>query len=736
MMPTWVEREPGPGESEERALERFLEEDRLAGFDLSRAPLWRLSLVRLRGHRWAVWTVHEALADTTSLAEVLADLGSVQGGSSVCVGDSSTRGWEAAGLGAGPSEEADRRWRAYLDGCVRGQAMPGRRLGPVVPDGSVASTMSGRYRWERRWRRLPGGVSEALRTVAHRGGLRMRTLVEAAWGIVLQRCGMEEDVLFLASRDLRPAGARSETRGQHSAVVPVRIVVRPERSTGEWLQELERQARHLEPFAGVGLDAIRRWSDLPRVGPVSDILVHYEEESLGNRVRAFGGRAFGQEPSLREQTGLPFTLTARDGDEFRIELAYDAREFGARMADRVLGWWESVLTALAGDPGGRVGDVAWLSDEEARTEWARGCGRCVEVLGSSRVDVRVAEQAARTPDVVAVVQGRETLTYAELMERSGEIARWLASRQVGPGDRVAICCERSVEMVVGVLGVLRSGAAYVPLDPFYPEARLALMLEESAPRALLTRRRWATRLPAEGVATLCLEGPVSEFAGLSGEGEIPAAPEASEAGGGPSEDGLAYVIYTSGSTGRPKGVAMGHRPLANLLAWQQSTMPLAVGTRVLQFSSLSFDVSFQELFSTWQAGGTLVLISEELRRDPVALLRYLASERIERIFLPFVALQQLAEASEAEAAGEGEAGGSVAPGPAVGRGTGFVREVITAGEQLQVTTAIRSLFRRWNGARLHNHYGPTESHVITSHTLTGDPSGWPDLPSIGRPIFN
>ena len=181
---------------------------------------------------------------------------------------------------------------------------------------------------------------------------------------------------------------------------------------------------------------------------------------------------------------------------------------------------------------------------------------------------------------------------------------------------------------------------------------------------------------------------------------------------------LAYIIHTSGSTGVPKGVAMGHRALVNLISWQVLNSKVSPTARTLQFAPLGFDVSFQEMFSTWAAGGTLVLCGEELRRDPVALWRLLTGQKVERLFLPFVALQQLAEAAGEQA------------GPA------SLREIITAGEALQITPKIVRLFERLKDCTLHNHYGPTESHVVTACTLNGPPDRWPKLPPIGRPIAN
>ncbi|NBE57049.1 non-ribosomal peptide synthetase, partial [Streptomyces boluensis] len=184
----------------------------------------------------------------------------------------------------------------------------------------------------------------------------------------------------------------------------------------------------------------------------------------------------------------------------------------------------------------------------------------------------------------------------------------------------------------------------------------------------------------------------------------------------PTPDTLAYVLHTSGSTGRPKGVPLPHRALASLVDWQVAHSACGPGTRTLQFAPIGFDVAFQELFATWAAGGTLVLADDDTRRDPHLLLDLVEDQRVDRLFLPFVALQQLA-------------GYVVAT-----QRTCRVREFITAGEQLYVTPALRTFFGGLTGASLENQYGPTESHVVTAHRLTGDPAHWPERPPIGRPV--
>jgi len=320
-------------------------------------------------------------------------------------------------------------------------------------------------------------------------------------------------------------------------------------------------------------------------------------------------------------------------------------------------------------------------------------------------------QVVRSPDRTAVEFPGGRITYAELAERANGLAAFLTAHGAGGQSRVAIHLERSLETIAAVIAVLKSGAAYVPLDPSYPPQRLAIMLRDAAPTLLLTREHLLEALPGQEVPVVCLD-----------ERGRPKTPERRSSGTetgarSSNHEDLAYVLYTSGSSGLPKGVAMPHGPLVNLLQWHRRVLPLAPGDRVLQFAPLSFDVSFQEIFTTLTEGGTLVLMREELRRDPDGLLDYLIAQKIRRLYLPFVALQQLAEAAVT-----------------AGRLPSALADVITAGEQLQITEAIRTFFARLPGVRLHNHYGPTETHVVTACTLEGDPAAWPRLPPIGAPI--
>ncbi len=317
-------------------------------------------------------------------------------------------------------------------------------------------------------------------------------------------------------------------------------------------------------------------------------------------------------------------------------------------------------------------------------------------------------QCERTPDAIAVHYEQHSLSYRELEARANALASLLQGYAIGPGARVGICVERGLNLGIAVLGVLKSGAAYVPLDPTYPRQRLNMMVDDSGAGLLLVSSVHRGLFEI-GPLTLDIETIAAEPADAS-TAPLPVVFDPQQP---------AYLIYTSGSTGNPKGVPLSHRALANLIHWQLRQPGFFEPARTVQFTPLGFDVHFQEFFSTWACGGTLFFIADDTRRDPVKLLAFINKHAIERLFLPFVALQQLLEIA-------------VNYGP-IPRS---LKHIVTAGEQLQINHTIAEFFRLLPQCRLHNHYGPSESHVVTAYTLPTNVDDWPTLPPIGQPISN
>lgn len=309
----------------------------------------------------------------------------------------------------------------------------------------------------------------------------------------------------------------------------------------------------------------------------------------------------------------------------------------------------------------------------------------------------------------ALVYGTEKISYEQLDKLSNSIANILSGKGVMPGDRVGICLDRSPQLIASVIAIVKSGAAYVPLDVNYPKERLEIMQEDANLNLLITQNQYAN-LFAESSTEIALWGNIASNLAAYSDSFTPPNINA---------DDVAYIIFTSGSTGRPKGIEMPHRALANLIDWQLDRSSFRKKARVLQYSSISFDVSFQEIATTLASGGKLVLIDDEERRDPRILLDKLNAYKIERLFIPFVALRSMVEVANTSK-----------------KYPVHLKEIITAGEQLRVDSGLQSFFTELSDTVLDNQYGPSETHVVSAYMLGEDPAQWPDLPAIGKPIKN
>ncbi|HEX2094189.1 MAG TPA: amino acid adenylation domain-containing protein, partial [Longimicrobiaceae bacterium] len=691
----------------EAELARLAAEEAARPFDLARGPLLRTTLVRSGGAEWAVlFTVHHIVSDGWSMDVLVREVSALY--------RSYTRGEEARlpelpiqyadyaawqrGWLAGEVLEAHLDyWREKLAGAPPLLELPTDHPRPQVQD----------PRGEGVYFELSPELSGALRALSRTEGATVFMTLLAGLQLLLARYSGQDDVPVgspIANR------TRLETEGLIGFFANT-LVLRTDLSGDPTVRELLGRVRetvlgayqHQEiPFERLveELAPERSLAHTP-LFQVLFVLQNAEPEDL-----RLGALETEPMSVALETAKFDLTFAMHVGERIAGSVSYRSSLWRRDTMTRLLSSFERLLEGTVAEPRRRVGEIDLLTGAERLQ--VQVWNATESELPAVCVHELFERQAAETPDAVALTWGDRSLTYAELEARANRLAHRLLRLGVGPDARVALCATRSVEMLVGVLAVLRAGGAYVPLDPEYPADRLAYMLEDSGARVLLTQAVLAERLPPCDVARVLLDA----------EGEGGAHESAEPPTVALDPENLAYVIYTSGSTGRPKGVAMQHRPLVNLLAWQERDWWSPGAAVTLHFATISFDASFHEIFSCWSTGGRVVLADEETRRDPAAVLRLVESEGVGRVFMPAVALQHLAE-------------------EALARGVSLpaLREVQTAGEALRVTPAIREWFTG-TGIPLHNHYGPSETHVVTRHTLAGDTAHWPLLPSIGGPIAN
>ncbi|MBF9069811.1 non-ribosomal peptide synthetase [Streptacidiphilus fuscans] len=330
-------------------------------------------------------------------------------------------------------------------------------------------------------------------------------------------------------------------------------------------------------------------------------------------------------------------------------------------------------------------------------------------LPHERLEQSFRAQVRRTPEQVALVKGAQQVTYAELDRASDVLAARLVEQGVTESARISIAIGRGCPQIAAVLAVLKAGCTYVALDRKNPRERTSRILDVARPELVIADSESAASLPEPWARRLLVLDDWSELAGTATAPEPVRGPEAP-----------AYVTFTSGSTGLPKGIEMPHRAVANLVRWLGQTYePLSPGGRLLQYASLSFDMSAEEIYSALHAGATLVLIDEDDQRDVAELARTLTEQSVQMFFMPAPALQQLARYCVDH-----------------GLGTAELTTVISEAEQLAAGETLRRWFAGAPRTRLHNQYGPSETHVSTRYSLAADPAEWPDWVPVGRPLSN
>jgi len=548
-------------------------------------------------------------------------------------------------------------------------------------------------------------LSQKIRQLAKARSATVAEVLLAVYKVLLYRYTGEEDILvgLWQSRESQPlfkqvVGNLTNVRVTRDAVSGNRKFTEILTQVRETIQETERGQDY--PFALLVKQV--KSADMSRP-PICQAAFGYhkvEKLCLGKELEYY---------ELPEQR-VDFELSL-EMREFQESLGgdwkYNSDVLAAATVGKIAAHFQNLLAAIVENPETPVDKLQMLSDGEQQQilrEWNNSKtdypqDKCIHQLFE--------EQVEKTPEALAVVWEDQHLTYSQLHSKANQLAHYLQKLGVGPEVPVAICVERSLWLVVGLLGILKAGGAYVPLDPSYPDERLAYMLSDATVSVLLTQQSLVASLP-EHRKVVCLDSMERAIGQCSTE----------ELTSGVKPSNLGYIIYTSGSTGKPKGVAMSQRALVNLLLWQQQEAIIGEGARTLQFTPISFDVSFQEIFSTWCSGGTLVLVSQAVRRDSFALMQFMVQKKVDRLFLPFVALQQLATVARSSE--------TLPP----------LREIVTAGEQLQVSPDLVELMNRLPNCRLQNQYGPSESHVVSAYTLQGPAASWPKLPPIGRPIAN
>ncbi|MDO9141435.1 MAG: amino acid adenylation domain-containing protein [Methylobacter sp.] len=681
---------------------QLLADDQAKGFDFTRAPLMRLGLVQCSDKEYYfLWSYHHVLLDGWSgpllLKGVFAAYEALRRGEEALL--PAVRpyrdyiGW----LQNQALEAAEAYWRTALSGFTAPT--------PLIIDKSI-DNIAQQHGYAKHSLTLSAAQSQALQSFVKQQQLTLNTLVQGAWAVLLSRYSGDNDVAFGVTVSGRPADliGVEDMVGLFINTLPLRIKIAPDCTTLEGLQAILAQNQEMRAYEFAPLTQIQGWSEVPRGTALFESLLVFENYPIDQALTEnFAGLAI-DAVSVVDQTNYPLTLSAYPGTTLHLEISYAAGRFEAETVKRMLLHLQGLLDAFVEQPQTRLSELSLLSVAERQQILLDWNATAVDYPQGRFIHQLFEAQAEKTPDALAIVFEGQTLSYAELNVRANRLAHYLRGKGVGPDVLVGICVERSLEMVIGLLGILKAGGAYVPLDPDYPQDRLDFMVHDVGAPIVLSQESCKAKLAASTAAVLCLDSEWELVADADDKNpDILLMPE-----------NLAYCIYTSGSTGQPKGAGVPHQGILNRLQWMQESYSLKPTDRVLQKTPYSFDVSVWEFFWPLMTGAQLIVAEPDAHQDALALIDIINRRQITTLhFVPSM-LQAFIGT------------------PGVETCTSLKR-VICSGEALPADLVTR--FQQKLPAELHNLYGPTEASVDVSY--------WACLPGcveaaipIGRPIAN
>lgn len=689
-------------EKQHTQVEAFLSTDRQRGFDFTRAPLMRLTLIRLSSMAYKmVWTYHHLLLDGWSLPVLLHELLTdyqlrTQGGKPAQREEDRYEEFIRY-LESRDERAAEQFWKQYLTGLDGASLLP-------LP-GNRPERINGTRHYGQLELTLNATDTEAVQAYAQTHHLTVNTILQGVWAYLLAKYTGQRDVVYGVTVSGRPvdlAGAEQRV-GLYINTLPLRAILNEEQQITEWLTNLQQGHSQAREYSYTPLTSVQGWLGLK--GEWFNSLYVFENYPVGEVFsQQWGLQA--TELRVEEQTNYPLSIVVTAGQLITVHFGYNANLLPDVAVQRMQSHFAHVLQQIVSRPNLCLSDLELVTGEEKRQLLVNFNSTALTYSYDNTVVELFDQQVNRTPEAIALVFEGKTLTYGQLKEKSTKLAHYLYAKGVREETIVPIFADRSLELIIGILGILRAGGAYLPIDPAYPAGRIAYLLKDSSAHLLVT-----TASHQEMLAQLEKESQISEVVCLNGDWPlIEQQPEGRLSDGRP--DQLAYVIYTSGSTGQPKGVMVEHRQVVSLVkdinyvALTQADILLATG-------SPSFDATTFEYWGMLLNGGQLVLCRHTVLLDNEMLKEEIRRRKVNMMWFTAGWFNQLADTDIEVFEG--------------------LKTILVGGDRLS-KTHIAQFKNRYPFIEIINGYGPTENTTF-SLTYRIDAAQDGEIP-IGRPLSN
>ncbi|MEA5549588.1 amino acid adenylation domain-containing protein [Anabaena cylindrica UHCC 0172] len=660
-------------------LQEFLEADKRQGFILNRPPLMRVSLIRLEEDSWhLIWSHHHLILDGWSwpilLREFLMLHKAARENKNISLPNVRPYGDFIAWLKRKNPQDGESFWREYMGDFESATPLlmtSKTKVSHTFKGGEINQILS------------PENTA-FLQKLARKCSVTLNTVIQGAWAILLNRYSRTTDIVY----GITVAGRPPELPGVEGMIgpfintLPFRVLISGEETLESWLQKLQTRAALMRQFEHTSLSDIQSWSNVSRGQQMFESLLAFENFPFDKSLKTEDFGLNVSESSFSETTHYPLTLVVVPGEVISLKLSYNAARFEAVTMKLLLDQFTNLLLNMANNSQAPLQSLSLLGYEEREQRKANNEQTTITI-----VEI-FTETVKKYPERIAITYDNESLTYQELDRRSNRIARYLQSLGISAEKRVVICLERSPEMIIAMLAVVKAGGVYVPVDPAYPDDRIEFTITDCEAELILTTTNISEKFP-DSITKICLDAEDAPYFNLSTE---PLNVNNVE------PDSGAYIIYTSGSTGKPKGVLVTQKNLTRLFKSTEHWFEFKEQDVWTFFHSFAFDFSVWEIWGALFYGGKLVIVPHCVSRDPQSFLELLQNERVTVLNqTPSAFLQLLASRN-------------------IHYNLSSLRYIIFGGEALNLPS-LRPWFENYgeNQTRLVNMYGITETTVHVTY---------------------